>query len=104
VLLGRFSQDPSTMTDSMKADELEGRIVALEVISFGVLTALMADWRAGRVPIEERIGYLDGMRDNVKTRAQMAKLNPRAAYEAIEFADRFLAELSEHHANLDVAR
>jgi hypothetical protein len=62
---------------------------------------VLADWRATGATTAERVRYLDVIRDNVKSSVEIAKLNPRAAFEALEFADKLLSDVSEHHGNAE---
>lgn len=80
----------------MTNDEIEGRLIALETLVRVILTGQLADWRAAGATTEEAIGYLDSMRRNVKGAVDVAGLNPRAGYAAIETADRVAADVSEH--------
>ena len=85
----------------MTNDEIAGRLVAAESIMFSILSAVLADWRSTGATVAERVKYLDVVKANVKTSAQIANLNPRASFEALEFADKFLADISEQHGNAE---
>lgn len=82
----------------MTQDDICGRLVALEVVAFSALTAMLADWRAHGAPIEERLGYLNVIRANVKATAKLAGLKAESELAASEFIDKLLADVSEAHA------
>ena len=76
-------------------DETAGRLLALETLCRVTLTGQLADARAAGASIREAVGYLDCVRRNEKCAVDVAGLNPRAAYAAIETADRVVTDVSE---------
>ena len=80
----------------MTNDEIAGRLVTLETITYAVLTNWLADCRATGSTTEQCDGYISSVRNNVKAAIDSARLDPRAAFHAMEIADRLLDDASVH--------
>jgi hypothetical protein len=80
-----------------RLDQLEGRLAALEVIAFTCLGGLLSTWDFPGKPASEALKVLDNVKRGVEVETK--RLNPRAAFVAMEFTDRLLSAVSEQHAN-----